>query len=65
MAAQGSWDVRGGRLVLDVGDVSYLVQPVDALDASLASCPPEHRDVLLDARLALYKPDGAPRMTPP
>ncbi len=57
------YDVRHGRLVLDVGDTSYPLHPLDALAASLATCPPEHRDALLDARLAVYDESGSPRLS--
>jgi len=37
----------------------YQVTPVAMLDKALETCPPEHRDALLDARNYLYKKDGS------
>lgn len=36
---------------------NYQVTPVTTLDSHLKTCPPEHLDILLDARNYLYKKD--------
>lgn len=38
-------------ITIHVGAAEYLVWPIAALDANFATCPPHHRDALLDARL--------------
>jgi len=49
-----------GRVILDLGAVTYNVSPVEVLDANLASCLESHRDALLDVRAHLY-PVGVSR----
>lgn len=41
-------------LTLEVEHITYIVEPVQKLDANLESCLPAHRDRLLDARSLLY-----------
>jgi len=38
-----------------IGKVRYRVDTVTMIDAHLKACPPEHRDALLDIRLATVR----------
>ena len=54
------FDTVSDRVVLHIQGKSpglYLVTPIEQLDEVLTTCPPEHRDALLDARNYLYKKD--------
>lgn len=41
-------------LTLQVGAMVYTLEPVAELQEALRTCPPHHRDQLLDAYLDLY-----------
>jgi hypothetical protein len=49
------WRTRRGALILKVDHIDYRVGTVEEIDQNLATCVPQHRDRLLEARHVLYR----------